>query len=216
MPWYFFKLTQPLTVSTVHILYTVTEKGGKPEIKPYPLWFQKSIQKPQVWELSRLCPETSTNLYVHEFHICTVFDCRWVYALSPSSCCWWIKFCNRVVDLCLYYWTYAGWSNPEQKIWQIKHVILINLKIKCIGPARWIRPKLEPFKVTAPSRTADTVWKQIANGAPYQNKHMISIIALELDRSGNGFKNVCYCHLHWHLTHFCNFFKQSSHLNSRS
>ena len=24
------------------------------------------IRKPQVWELSRLCPETSTNLYVHK------------------------------------------------------------------------------------------------------------------------------------------------------
>ncbi len=31
------------------------------------LWFKKSIQKPQVWELARLCPETSTKLYVHEF-----------------------------------------------------------------------------------------------------------------------------------------------------
>jgi hypothetical protein len=31
------------------------------------LWFKKSLQKPQVWELSRLCPETSTKLYVHEF-----------------------------------------------------------------------------------------------------------------------------------------------------
>jgi hypothetical protein len=25
------------------------------------------LQKPQVWELSRLCPETSIKLYVHEF-----------------------------------------------------------------------------------------------------------------------------------------------------
>ncbi len=25
------------------------------------------IRKPQVWELSRLCPETSTKLYIHEF-----------------------------------------------------------------------------------------------------------------------------------------------------
>jgi hypothetical protein len=33
----FFKLTQPLTVSTVQLLYTVKEKGGKPERKPYPL-----------------------------------------------------------------------------------------------------------------------------------------------------------------------------------
>ncbi len=34
---------------------------------PPSLWFKKSIQKPQVWELSRLCPETSMKLYVHEF-----------------------------------------------------------------------------------------------------------------------------------------------------
>ncbi len=49
LPWdcYFFKLTQPRTVSTVQLLNTV--------------------KKPQVWELSRFCPETSTKLYVHEF-----------------------------------------------------------------------------------------------------------------------------------------------------
>jgi hypothetical protein len=35
----FFKLTQPLTVSTVLLLYTVKEKGGKPDRKPYPLPF---------------------------------------------------------------------------------------------------------------------------------------------------------------------------------
>ena len=34
---------------------------------PPSLWFKKSMQNPQVWELSRLCPETSTKLYVHEF-----------------------------------------------------------------------------------------------------------------------------------------------------
>ncbi len=61
LPWawdfYFFKLTQPLTVSAVQWLYTVKEKGVKPDRKlrkPYPpsLRFKKSIQKPQVWELS--------------------------------------------------------------------------------------------------------------------------------------------------------------------
>jgi hypothetical protein len=31
------------------------------------LWFKKSIQKPQVWELYRLCPKTSKKLVVHEF-----------------------------------------------------------------------------------------------------------------------------------------------------
>ncbi len=34
---------------------------------PPSLWFKKSIQKPHVWQLQRLCPETSTKLYVHEF-----------------------------------------------------------------------------------------------------------------------------------------------------
>ncbi len=45
---------------------------------PSSLRFKKSIQKPQIWENSRLCPETSTKLYVHEFsfrlqnHTCTL------------------------------------------------------------------------------------------------------------------------------------------------
>jgi hypothetical protein len=40
-----------------------------PDRKPYPLpiWFKKSIQKPQVCELSRLCPEISKKVYIHEF-----------------------------------------------------------------------------------------------------------------------------------------------------
>jgi len=28
------------------------------------------MRKLQIWELSRLCPETSTKLYVHEFGFC--------------------------------------------------------------------------------------------------------------------------------------------------
>jgi hypothetical protein len=35
--FYFFKLTQPLTVSRVQLLYTAKEKGRKPYRKPYPL-----------------------------------------------------------------------------------------------------------------------------------------------------------------------------------
>jgi hypothetical protein len=35
--FYFLKLTQPLTVSTVQLLYTVKEKGGKPGRTLYPL-----------------------------------------------------------------------------------------------------------------------------------------------------------------------------------
>jgi hypothetical protein len=71
LPWDFclFKLSQPLKVSTVQLLYTVKDNGGKPDKKTTPpsFWFKKSTQKPQVWELSRLCPEISTKLYVHEF-----------------------------------------------------------------------------------------------------------------------------------------------------
>jgi hypothetical protein len=39
LPWdfCFFKLTQPLTVLSVQLLYTVREKGGNPDRKPYPL-----------------------------------------------------------------------------------------------------------------------------------------------------------------------------------
>ncbi len=32
----FFKLTQPLTISTVQLLYIVKEKGGNPDRKTYP------------------------------------------------------------------------------------------------------------------------------------------------------------------------------------
>jgi hypothetical protein len=42
LPWYFYfyKFTQPVTVSSsiVHLLYTVKEKGGKPYLPPYGLW----------------------------------------------------------------------------------------------------------------------------------------------------------------------------------
>jgi hypothetical protein len=60
---------QPLTVQ---LLYTVKEKEGKPNKKN--LWFKKSKQKPQVGELSRLCPETSTKLHDHEFGFCCVLE----------------------------------------------------------------------------------------------------------------------------------------------
>ncbi len=45
-PWdfYFFKLTQPFTVS-------VKETGGKPDRRPYPLRYGlRNLQKSQVWE----------------------------------------------------------------------------------------------------------------------------------------------------------------------
>jgi hypothetical protein len=51
--FYFFKLTQPLTVSTIQLLY-VHCKGERrrkeenlTENQTFSLWFQKSAQKPQ-------------------------------------------------------------------------------------------------------------------------------------------------------------------------
>ncbi len=54
-----------LRISTIKLLYTGKEKGGKPDRKPYP--FPYVLRNLQFWELLRLCPETSTKLYVHEF-----------------------------------------------------------------------------------------------------------------------------------------------------
>jgi hypothetical protein len=49
--------------------------------------FNKSIQKPQIRELSRLCPQTSTKFYVHEFvffsQFCTLILLSFVQIL-PS------------------------------------------------------------------------------------------------------------------------------------
>jgi hypothetical protein len=60
--FYFFKLTQPLTVF-------VKEKGGKPDKKPYPLPYglrnsYRNIKK--IRELSILFTGTSMKLFVHE------------------------------------------------------------------------------------------------------------------------------------------------------
>ncbi len=59
LDFYFFKLTQSLRVSVKDALLLDL------------IWFKKSIQKPQVWELSTLCSETSMKLYVHEFGLRT-------------------------------------------------------------------------------------------------------------------------------------------------
>ncbi len=72
---YFFKLTQPLTISPVQLQRTVKEKGGKPDRKPYPLPYglrnpyrnlksensQDYAQKPQ------------KKLYFHEFDFGPIF-----------------------------------------------------------------------------------------------------------------------------------------------
>jgi hypothetical protein len=63
LTFYFFKLTQPFTVFWSSV--TVHRKGERrktwKKTIPPTLWFKKSIQKPQVWELLRLCPETETS-----------------------------------------------------------------------------------------------------------------------------------------------------------
>ncbi len=44
-------------------------------------WFvcKHCIRKPQVWELSRLCPETPTKLYVHKFGFSVYRNCHSVW-----------------------------------------------------------------------------------------------------------------------------------------
>jgi hypothetical protein len=83
LPFYYFKFTQPLTVSTVQLLYNVKEKGGKPDRKPYPLPYglgnlyrnlksensQDYAQKPQQYftfmnSASELCPHVECRIAV--------------------------------------------------------------------------------------------------------------------------------------------------------
>jgi hypothetical protein len=52
----------PLMISSVQLLYTVKEKGGKPDRKPYLL--SQGLRNPYRKPSS---PETSTKLCVHEF-----------------------------------------------------------------------------------------------------------------------------------------------------
>jgi len=52
--------------SSVTVHYKGERRKTLKKIMPPFLWFKKSVQKSQIWQLSRLCPETSTNLYVHE------------------------------------------------------------------------------------------------------------------------------------------------------
>ncbi len=63
--FYFLKLIQLPTVSYSSATIHCKAERRKSRYNPIPpsLWFKKSIQKPQTWELSRLCPEISTKLY---------------------------------------------------------------------------------------------------------------------------------------------------------
>jgi hypothetical protein len=67
--FYFFKLTQPLKVSTVQLLYTVKEKGGKPDKNPHPLLY--GLRNPYR-NFKSENSETSTKLDVREFGFSTL------------------------------------------------------------------------------------------------------------------------------------------------
>ncbi len=98
---YFFKLTQPLTYYNSVTVHCKGE-GGKPERKPYHLqkpqvWEEtsglrrnlRSEKKPQVWELSRLCPGTSTSasrLYCSSLHlVCRWQKLFWIFSLGEKN-----------------------------------------------------------------------------------------------------------------------------------
>ncbi len=53
-----------LDISTVQLLYTVKEKGGNSDRKPYPLslWFKKSIQKPSSLRTLKTMPRNLNEI----------------------------------------------------------------------------------------------------------------------------------------------------------
>jgi hypothetical protein len=61
-----------LRISTVQLLYTVKEKGIKPDRKPYFPEVKEIHTEISSLILSRLCSETSTKLFVHEFGFRTI------------------------------------------------------------------------------------------------------------------------------------------------
>ncbi len=70
------------THATSYSFYKGERRKNLKNTIPPSLWFKKSIQKPQVWELLKLCPETSRKLHVHEF---SFWICAgdWAAALVP-------------------------------------------------------------------------------------------------------------------------------------
>ncbi len=81
---YFFKLTQPLTGSTVHLLYMVKEKGGKPDRKPYRL--------PMVLEIHT---ETSSLRTLRKpQRNCTFKNCFWANKVNFTGAVDQGLYCN--------------------------------------------------------------------------------------------------------------------------
>ncbi len=65
------------------------------------------IRKPQVWELPRLCPETSTTLHVHEFGFWS-HSSKWIY---------WLNMLARVILLAeLSFLNCSHWSNVSVQL----------------------------------------------------------------------------------------------------
>ncbi len=74
------------------------------------------IREPQVWELSRLCSETSTKLCIHEFGFWTeVRDSGWGNSplVDDGFCtCFFLVYCGRMV--------------PWGRSWPVRHGQLIQ------------------------------------------------------------------------------------------
>jgi hypothetical protein len=80
--------TSDIVYITVPLLCTLVGEMRKTCYKTIApsLWFKKSLKKPQVCNLSRLCPENSIKFYVHEFGFWSLRNVkeerRWVEASS--------------------------------------------------------------------------------------------------------------------------------------
>ncbi len=69
--------------------------------------------KPQVWDLSRLYPETSTKMYTHEFGFCTELSMR-VWCIKKFEALWELRTnllnCTRKSTRILHWKIRAAWS----------------------------------------------------------------------------------------------------------
>ncbi len=87
LPWdfCFFKLTQPLTVSQLQLLYNVKEKAGKSDRKPNPIPY--GLRNP---------------------HRNLKFENSQDYAQKPHQNCMWPFFLIAIIIFCIFF--LAGWS----------------------------------------------------------------------------------------------------------
>jgi hypothetical protein len=78
-------------------------------------WFKKLIQKPQGWELSRLCPETVMKLYVHKFGFCSYTSILILNTLVVNT----LKGqCHEIFD----FWFFSWISFPQAPEYTIRAV----------------------------------------------------------------------------------------------